>query len=375
MGVRRVDPATREDVHVRGERHRRGSPTEQHLLSRHVPDGSGRRSPPVGPRRGHRASTGDGRLELRRANSARGLGRHGSRQTKPRQTYAVGRPSIATRSARSGTTLDARIGADGHDLVRTEARLEARRGAPGSRIVLDRPRSRPRRRAPGRGPSPRATVRSRVGYRPTKVTTVRNARSAASRYRPSPVNAASRSSTRAAIGIPGRDRVVLEVLRPGHEALVVVGGVEEPAGRIGEPRQDPIHQRARRREPALVERRLVQREQAVGEVARSPPARPARSPGRPSTIATSAPSGAEQPADDRLGRLHGRGPIALGRPPDRPAQQAAASAKAAIARPFQAASALSSRAGWGRSDRRARRRSREAAQARFEGAGHRATAA
>ena len=47
---------------------------------------------------------------------------------------------------------------------------------------------------------------------------------------------------------------------------MVVGGVEEAAGRIGEARQDAIHQGAGGLEPALVEGRLVQRQQAVGEI-------------------------------------------------------------------------------------------------------------
>ena len=50
------------------------------------------------------------------------------------------------------------------------------------------------------------------------------------------------------------------------EPLVVVGRVEEAAGRVGEPLEDPVREARARREPALVERRLVQRQQALGEV-------------------------------------------------------------------------------------------------------------
>ena len=46
---------------------------------------------------------------------------------------------------------------------------------------------------------------------------------------------------------------------------MVVGRVEEPAVRIGEALEDRVHQRARRREPALVEGRLVQGQEPVGQ--------------------------------------------------------------------------------------------------------------
>ena len=126
---------------------------------------------------------------------------------------------------------------------------------------------------------------------------------------------------------------------------MVVGRVEEAAGRVGEAREDPVHQRPGGREPALVERRLVEREQAVGEVrvvledARAdrpavlprPPSEPSGA-SSPSTIAVAARSAADSGPQRRI---VAREPIA-------------ASANAAIASPFQAASALSSRAGWGR---------------------------
>ena len=47
---------------------------------------------------------------------------------------------------------------------------------------------------------------------------------------------------------------------------MVVGRVEEAAGRIGEMVEDRVGEVAGGDEPALVERRLVQREQPVGEV-------------------------------------------------------------------------------------------------------------
>src|SRR6185503_9204613 len=65
---------------------------------------------------------------------------------------------------------------------------------------------------------------------------------------------------------PGRRRVVLRVLRPRDEYLVVVGGVEEAAGRVREVVEDRVGQLPCGDEPAVVERRLVEREQALGEV-------------------------------------------------------------------------------------------------------------
>ena len=66
--------------------------------------------------------------------------------------------------------------------------------------------------------------------------------------------------------VPRGNGVVLDVLGPGDEAFVVVGCVEEPAGGIGEPSQHAVHQVSGHREPALLEGRLVERKQAVGEV-------------------------------------------------------------------------------------------------------------
>ena len=82
---------------------------------------------------------------------------------------------------------------------------------------------------------------------------------------------------------------------------MVVRRIEEATGRIRESLQDPLGEAHGRREPAFVERRLVQREQAIGEVRvvleDAVAARPAVLP-RPTERAV----GAQQPADDRLGR-------------------------------------------------------------------------
>ena len=50
-----------------------------------------------------------------------------------------------------------------------------------------------------------------------------------------------------------RDGVVLDVLGPGHEPLVIVGRIEEPAVRIDEPGEHAIHQRTGEMEPSLLE--------------------------------------------------------------------------------------------------------------------------
>ena len=106
-------------------------------------------------------------------------------------------------------------------------------------------------------------------------------------------------------------------------------GVEEAAGRVGEPREDRVRQLPGGDEPALVERRLVQREQAVGEKgvvledARPPtPGRPSRSGRagrraaggargaarrRPSRAAIAARSLAVRPRAGRLERAIGVG--------------------------------------------------------------------
>ena len=122
---------------------------------------------------------------------------------------------------------------------------------------------------------------------------------------------------------------------------MVVGRVEEAAGRIGEVVEDRVGQPAGGDEPALVERRLVEREQAVGEVGvvleDALAGRPAVLP-RP----TEAAVGPAEAGEDLVGRRRRGVRVNRGSPSAAPA-----SANAAIARPFQAASALSSRAGCG----------------------------
>ena len=121
--------------------------------------------------------------------------------------------------------------------------------------------------------------------------------------------------------------------------------------------QDLVGEVARGHEPALVERGLVQREQSVGEVRVVLEHAGMHAPGRPSTTVCSRPSAIATcaAAAGRL-RVRRRRP-SRGWPTPR-----AASAKAAIGRPFQAVSTLSSRAGCGR-----RSRTRRAASSRGSG--------
>ena len=69
----------------------------------------------------------------------------------------------------------------------------------------------------------------------------------------------------------GRDRVVVEVLAPRDEPLVVVGGREEAAALgVGEALDHRVGERARLGEPALLERRLVERRAAPRAGTRGP---------------------------------------------------------------------------------------------------------
>ena len=144
---------------------------------------------------------------------------------------------------------------------------------------------------------------------------------------------------------------------------MVVGRVEEAAGRIGEAVEDAVHQGARGREPALVEGRLVQRQQAVGEIGVVLEDAVAD---RPAVL----PRAAERAVRRRAARRGSSSAARLAAAAVRRRRvgstadsATAASARAAIARPFQAASALSSRAGCGRVARRSSSRLRASASA------------
>ena len=143
----------------------------------------------------------------------------GWRQAKSRQTNAVGRPWSANRWRRSETADAAGVRGDREHPERGVARGGDAHAAPRSRgsvgVADDRDLGDPgvgeleRRTATGRTPSG-----SERGTAPT----VASARSAAARYRGSPVSAARRSSTVAAMAPPGRDGVVLQVAAAGRRA-------------------------------------------------------------------------------------------------------------------------------------------------------------
>ena len=124
-------------------------------------------------------------------------------------------------------------GATAQDLVRAPGRPDRREQRPGRRVVERR------RRRPPRSTSAAAKVAAHeplgeagriadeVRLRPCRSPVPRRRDSAPPRS-----SAASRSSTVRRHRAAGRDGVVLGVLGPGDQPLVVVGRVEEAAGRI-----------------------------------------------------------------------------------------------------------------------------------------------
>ena len=264
---------------------------------RHAASAIGDRGGELVPERGgigHRQAAGEAAADI------------GARPAVDRR---VGRGAAAPRSAHrpraSATTWFGRYPR------RTSARSARVAGAVGRR-----PRSRSRGRAPAPGPSRRATGRTRSGTgrrtgRPCASPAPRRSGSA-----PSPVHAASRSRTRAAIALPDGTALSWTSLgRVTSRSWSSAVSKKPPAG-SREARQDAIHQGAGGREPALVEGRLVQRQQAVGEMrvvledaGADRPAvlpRPAERPVRP-----------EQPIHDRGRRASGRARVRRGRRRDR----------------------------------------------------------
>ena len=275
----------------------------------------------------------------------------GRLQAKLRQTYAVGRPSMGVGRAAAAPRRRPR-GPRGPPPAPGSAATSTRpvRAAPGSPGPTDRRRS----------PPPRRPMRERRRYEP-----LREPRRVAGQERRDRAERPFRGLAIAPFPGPCRqpqehgrrhrptrgDRVVLRVLRPGDQSLVVARGVEEATRRVGEPFQDPVGEPARDREPALIERGLVQRQQTLGEVRvvlEHPGTDRATILPRP----LERPIGSEQPVHDRRRRPDRRGRVAL------VSEQSPASARAAMASPFQAASALSSRAGWALPARRSSRRAR-----------------
>ena len=178
---------------------------------------------------------------LRAGRAARRRRPTGSRQTNARQTYAVATAIDGDPLGHQRDGARGRIGGDGRDLVRAEpaARLGeecGRRRVPGlpdDRDLDDR-REREVHRAQPLGEAGRIAGDERHDRADRPLGGV--AVAALARPGGQPQQDPRRHR------VPGRDRVVLDVLGSGHQPLVVVGGIEEAAGRIREVREHAIHQ-------------------------------------------------------------------------------------------------------------------------------------
>ena len=113
-------------------------------------------------------------------------------------------------------------------------------------------------------------------------------------------------------GQPGRDSVVGRVLRPAHQLLGVVGGVEQAAGAVAEVREHDVEQRLGVAQPLGVPGGAGQREQAlrhVGVVLQDPGVAPgATVDGGPEQAPVHGVQGAQQVGADRRG-LHQVGAV------------------------------------------------------------------
>ena len=129
-----------------------------------------------------------------------------------------------------------------------------------------------------------------------------------------------------------------------REERLVVGGRREPAaaGRVAEERLRPLGQVERRREPARLEGRLVEVEEAGGEEGVVVEERRDRRRRRPTSVRCSRPSFTIA-AEDELGGAAPRRRRNAARRATRPPK-----ASAEMASPFQPASTFSSRSGGGR---------------------------
>ena len=201
-----------------------------------------------------------------------------------------GRPAVDRDAVRQQRDRAGRgVGRDRDDLVRAEADGATWPGGPRSPGRPAPRRSRPRRPARARGRSRRATGRSRSdsGRRTARPCRIARSRGVAVRAPPRS-SAASRSST----GRPSRCPTGRRCPgRPWAGSRAARG--RRPCRRSRRPgrakRASTRSTRAARdREPALLEGRLVEREQAIGEMRRSPRARRCRPPARPSTTGPAA---------------------------------------------------------------------------------------
>ena len=182
--VGRIHPPAREDVDVRGERHRRGPVGQQRL----EPGRPGRSRTTVAAGRGLDRAGSSRRRSAIGGDRGGELGPErfgvGHRQAAGEAAADVGGRPAVDRDAvarAAAPTLGAPVRRDAPRPGSAGTRRGPRRGAPRSPGRRARPRSRPRRRARGRGPSPTATARTRSDTARRTATTVRIARSAASR--------------------------------------------------------------------------------------------------------------------------------------------------------------------------------------------------
>ena len=155
----------------------------------------------------------------------------------------------------------------------------------------------------------------------------------------------------------GRAGVVRRVARPGDQRLGVGGGVVEAAVVRAEAVEGVVEHRPRSLQPHRLAGRARQGQEARAPRSRGPRAR--RGAGRPRrrgrpAAASRPPAGAARPAACRRAARRRR---RSSRPSRRPA-----STREAMARPFQAATTLSSRAGRTRSSRAASSRRRTSDQ-------------
>ena len=226
-----------------------------------------------------------------RASSVTSPGDHG--RVAGRDERPEPEPTSSAQRLRRRELLRSRRGRAAREPLADVHRSAARRRAPSPRAA-GRPRTgRRRRRCPGRtAPSAaRATsertsptiASSRGGarWRSSAQSAQENARgtrsiAGASRRRtPSPrsISASSpqirprRTRTRRHHRVPGRDRIVVEVLRPRGERLAVVRREEEAAALVvGEELDRDVGDPARLEQPADVAGRDVELEQPVGDV-------------------------------------------------------------------------------------------------------------
>ena len=194
----------------------------------------------------------------RSAGSAPGLVA-GTRQVKRSQTYTASRPSTSAFPASSGTSSDGPtattlLGANGA----SAARATSERTSP--TIASSRGGARWRSRAQSAQENARGNPLHRRRKEAQDALAALDHRIVA----PDPAEA---HEHRRHHRVPGRDRIVVEVLRAGGERLAVVRREEEPAALVVREELDrAIGDPARLEQPAHVAGRDVELDEAVGDV-------------------------------------------------------------------------------------------------------------